>query len=268
MTQIQHPTFAYLPTELRLQIWEDVLKQETEKRLVVIDLEHGSVYPMKRLISPLLTVNRESRELAKAFYNFVIDVYRKTDSHKRHWLTDHKKYPLGPSAGILHLNVDRDIFVKGPMYFPGGWFGDYPSSAGFKILFNFHTKPMNGKDRDRVQRTLAVGYSSAYSEEYDNTVLIYDYDLIYELSPVSRLKGLPRTRWLFSRATECFKINLGLWYFEEGDIAMDDFERPDLSIRTIIELGGEDVFELPGIKTHMLHFILSQEQLQGTWRKS
>ncbi|KAI0008495.1 hypothetical protein F4779DRAFT_618601 [Xylariaceae sp. FL0662B] len=69
------PQFSHLPTELRLQIWEEALCLETTKRLVVVSADSLRILPTKHNLSPFLTVNHESREQAKAFYTFTVDVY-------------------------------------------------------------------------------------------------------------------------------------------------------------------------------------------------
>ncbi|CAJ2510148.1 Uu.00g060480.m01.CDS01 [Anthostomella pinea] len=56
-------TFASLPTELRLQIWHHALHEETRSRLILI-LDGGDtirLVPYKKLLSPSLSVSRQSR---------------------------------------------------------------------------------------------------------------------------------------------------------------------------------------------------------------
>lgn len=65
--------FPDLPKELRLKIWEQAMIEARPSRRIIID--EGRVVPFKRLISPLLLVNYESRTCAKAFYNVKLDIY-------------------------------------------------------------------------------------------------------------------------------------------------------------------------------------------------
>ncbi|KAI1655810.1 hypothetical protein F4813DRAFT_366436 [Daldinia decipiens] len=63
---------------------------------------------MKRHISPFLVVNRESRQVAKAFYSYIVKVYRICDIGKG----IRRGQPLEVLAGILHLNLDRDVVMS------------------------------------------------------------------------------------------------------------------------------------------------------------
>lgn len=143
--------FSDLPVELRLHIWEAALYQETRKRLVIFCEWEGSVTPSKQLISPLLTVNHESRQVAKAFYTLTLDVHRKTLSYPQH--------SPDPLTGILRLSLDRDIFVVGTS--PGRYRYD-PLPFDTKILHNYYTKPLSDDDCNCVQRTLYVQYTSRH----------------------------------------------------------------------------------------------------------
>ncbi|ROV88262.1 hypothetical protein VSDG_09021 [Cytospora chrysosperma] len=65
--------FPDLTSELRLMIWNEALLGERNSRTVI--LQDDRVMPLKHLISPLLSVNYESRTCAQAFYNVKLDVY-------------------------------------------------------------------------------------------------------------------------------------------------------------------------------------------------
>ncbi|KAI1461102.1 hypothetical protein F4805DRAFT_313347 [Annulohypoxylon moriforme] len=154
MTQTQPTDFSSLPTELRLQIWRTFLKAEPD-RLVVIDFVDGSIYPTNLLVSPLLSVNSESREIAKAFYNFVVDVHHIAFPDYYPWIVygrrrkDYQECPLGRFAGKVHLNLDHDIFVDGPLFNPVR--EPAPLFNSFKTKFYFETKPISREDCNRVQ---------------------------------------------------------------------------------------------------------------------
>ncbi|KUI60748.1 hypothetical protein VP1G_07963 [Cytospora mali] len=66
--------FPNFPTEVRLLIWEEALLEARGTRTVTI-LDKDRVVPMKHLISSLLSVDKESRVCAQAFYNTKLDVY-------------------------------------------------------------------------------------------------------------------------------------------------------------------------------------------------
>ncbi|KAI1381504.1 hypothetical protein F4677DRAFT_440718 [Hypoxylon crocopeplum] len=136
--------FSELPVELRLQIWEEALHRE---RLVLVSDRSRTVCPMRKLVSPLLAVNRESRRVAKAFYNLTLDVHRISDQQK----LDQPSHvtsqdPVqGPSAGILYLSLDWDIFTSGIEWKIQQWKG---SSLG--IMDNCETKSINTADYYRI----------------------------------------------------------------------------------------------------------------------
>lgn len=65
--------FPDLNPELRLMIWNEALLGERNTRTVI--LQDDRVMPLKHLISPLLSVNYESRTCAQAFYDVKLDVY-------------------------------------------------------------------------------------------------------------------------------------------------------------------------------------------------
>lgn len=72
MTSTFHP-FPDLPKELRLKIWEQAMIEARPNRRMLI--YNGHIVPFKQFNSPLLFVNYESRECAKAFYNVKLDIY-------------------------------------------------------------------------------------------------------------------------------------------------------------------------------------------------
>jgi hypothetical protein len=70
-------SFATLPVELRLEIWQFFLLLETKRRVVVLSHDkYPRVLPFAHLASPLLSVNRESRKLALEFYSCRVPIYK------------------------------------------------------------------------------------------------------------------------------------------------------------------------------------------------
>ncbi|KAK9776317.1 hypothetical protein SCAR479_06929 [Seiridium cardinale] len=96
--------FSRLPIELRLIIWGYALSKESTKRIVLYDSSRGGLMPSKQLVSPLLLVNKESRDAAQGFYNLRLDV------HVSIWAVDNK-VQYGDTKGLLYLNFKYDILV-------------------------------------------------------------------------------------------------------------------------------------------------------------
>lgn len=149
-------SFATLPVELRLEIWQFFLLLETKRRVVVLSHDkYPRVLPFAHLASPLLSVNRESRALAQEFYACRIPVYRflprlnkthapRSSSDSALWAaccsqvervlgapmiylstsTSGSTSTPSPSsspddceqAGTLYLNLERDILSFGNYY--------------------------------------------------------------------------------------------------------------------------------------------------------
>ncbi|KAK8075358.1 hypothetical protein PG997_010021 [Apiospora hydei] len=78
-TDLAIPAFAgfpKLPCELRLIIWNLALEGENSNRLVFIHRPTMRPVPMRSLVSPLLSVNTESREAARKYYTLRLEVVR------------------------------------------------------------------------------------------------------------------------------------------------------------------------------------------------
>ncbi|XXG97688.1 Cytochrome c oxidase subunit 6B [Hypoxylon texense] len=132
--------FSDLPTELRLLIWEAALYQETRNRLAIIDVFSQEVTPVKQLISPLLTINRESRQVAKALYTRILGVWRYSQC---------SYLPPEQFAGVLHLSLDKDIFVTGMTDQDCTRDYDIPNSAEAQVPYYYKTESISDKDRGR-----------------------------------------------------------------------------------------------------------------------
>ncbi|OTB05401.1 hypothetical protein M426DRAFT_139468 [Hypoxylon sp. CI-4A] len=260
-------SFNELPTELRLQVWEEFLLQETEKRLVVVDTKRLTIFPMKRLISPLLTVNSESRTLTKTFYDYTIDIYTLVDPYSLP--EDLNKPPSCTTrslAGMLYLNLERDIFVKG-FYFSYLPYQNQRTthlSHNFKILAHYESEPMADEHTSRVQRSLysaryrplaySPSYSGSYSYDYEPTCCSWcDDPRNYEDYLDERREKEEREDELFAAASEQFSL-----VFDD----LDD-EEIDLSIPMIIKLGGEGVFAHPTYQDKIEHRLLSEEEVNS-----
>ncbi|KAI0831592.1 hypothetical protein F5Y06DRAFT_307732 [Hypoxylon sp. FL0890] len=235
MAQLHFSMFSKLPLEIRLQIWRMALHQETEKRFVIVDVMERFVYPMRRLISPLLAVNTESRETAMAFFNLKLDVHRNPNPRKTHrgskWAR--QRTATGPFAGNLYLSLKQDLFIKGPNWkecLQENQMNDSVDSD-CEIVCNYDTNPIRGNDCNSVQRVLDIDYE--YPSCPPRRRKFCDPPEVE-----SRMRLQEKQTTLFLRATDCFFLNLS--YF-------------NIDIPEIMELGGEGVLALPWVQKRLPH---------------
>ncbi|KAI1470818.1 uncharacterized protein F4812DRAFT_279989 [Daldinia caldariorum] len=115
-------TFASLPVELRLEIWNLALHQEAHDRLLIISQTSNipitnetplCLLPLKHHASPLLSVNSESRGEAKAFYTVKLDVYEVPRLSKED-ITSRNKCSC--QAQYINKIVENASVVKGSIY--------------------------------------------------------------------------------------------------------------------------------------------------------
>lgn len=66
--------FSFLPRELRVRIWKWALVGEVTERLVLFEITSRRILRPDNLVSPLLSVNNESRYEARAFYETRVEV--------------------------------------------------------------------------------------------------------------------------------------------------------------------------------------------------
>lgn len=111
-------SFPQLPTELRLMIWRLFLQDD--EREVVFDHDDRRILPTPQLISPLLSVNVETRKLALEFYNEEVEIFDMPDTsvlvskgfgYKK--VTNAAMIMLGRPAGCVRLNLGKDRFIVG-----------------------------------------------------------------------------------------------------------------------------------------------------------
>ncbi|KAL7624379.1 hypothetical protein AAE478_005943 [Parahypoxylon ruwenzoriense] len=228
--------FSDLPTELRLEVWEAALRRESERRLVVVDNLTRGIALMKQLVSPFLTVNRESRAAAKAFYTIALDV--RLRSHQRSLFGSRRRE--SSFAGIVHLSADRDLFVKGL-----GWTTYSLRQNGrapcFETVCNFETEPLSDDNCRRVQRILAIGrrfptYPHRYTPYFPTRCL----------RPPARGEAPNWEPYL--GASERF-------VFEPLSYPYS----PDLTVAVILEVGGEGVFTMPQFRDRIRRYAPGQD---------
>ncbi|XXG99155.1 hypothetical protein Hte_005490 [Hypoxylon texense] len=125
--------FGFLPTELRLTIWDLACRREAEEdRLHMVGRSVRSLdspmhlLPLEHHISPLLAVSKESRSCALKFYYVKLDIYEaptaivrdssKFDlavSHLEKEKRDHRTIREVKRVGVVYLNPQCDFFLQG-----------------------------------------------------------------------------------------------------------------------------------------------------------
>ncbi|KAI1095475.1 hypothetical protein F5B19DRAFT_441746 [Rostrohypoxylon terebratum] len=259
MTQHQPATFLSLPTELRWGIWGHVLHQESaeQKKVNLFDSLFRSMDSMKQLISPLLAINRESREIAKAFYSFAIAVYRVTiPITARIFCSVHRnrsQFPLGQPAGVLRVDLSRMVLLKGPLIATYGSFNEI-NPAGCNTLLDFKTKQTS---RKHLRRTQHVRIIELHKFKCRSAHRHFEPE-----PPRQTLHPLTYSDtenfWLFSRATE--------WFSVDPRSGLDDNDPKTygiLSIKMVIEVDGKIAFELPlknGCSKHITDLALYEKK--------
>ncbi|KAI1504892.1 hypothetical protein F5X99DRAFT_431946 [Biscogniauxia marginata] len=115
--------FNSLPGEIRNQIWHLVLEAEQHDRFIIVDTCIRKIMPLQiTAVSPLLSLNRETRSLALEAYPETIAI-KKIDRWELH---DHiitatprsGSIPAsyGPDCGVFRYNLERDKFICGMRY--------------------------------------------------------------------------------------------------------------------------------------------------------
>ncbi|KAK7912064.1 hypothetical protein PG985_014545 [Apiospora marii] len=99
--------FGELAPELRQSIWKAFLEHR---------FDDFTIEPHKQLVSPLLSVNQESRGCALRFYTTRFDVhaYPSTEVFGKEYAHNYirfRDYPSSPRIGSLYLNPSKDILV-------------------------------------------------------------------------------------------------------------------------------------------------------------
>ncbi|KAK7927929.1 hypothetical protein PG985_004927 [Apiospora marii] len=178
--------FPRLPCELRTMIFDEVLRNETQHRLLVLSEANQPdweirIHPFADLVSPLLSVNRISRDVAQRFYTCKLAVYevpqrvkglscpdytdrywaRKADA----WFQDMARSKVSREKhaeyrGMLYLNLERDIVTTGGIatsWRPTHWrptdMWARLSAAGPR---HYITEALGETDRLMVRRCLVV----------------------------------------------------------------------------------------------------------------
>ncbi|KAI0875168.1 hypothetical protein GGS24DRAFT_456713 [Hypoxylon argillaceum] len=120
--------FNQLPAELRLEIWGFAVRAGAQRRRVVE--QNFQVFPTLDLVaSPLLSVNMESREVARAFYRVQLEVYRRVsysaggsgsegggeedaDARQQQQQQQQQRYPDSHYRGVVYLSPEADDMVS------------------------------------------------------------------------------------------------------------------------------------------------------------
>ncbi|KAI0376165.1 hypothetical protein F5Y04DRAFT_286203 [Hypomontagnella monticulosa] len=225
--------FSELSPKLRMLIWEAALYQETEYRLVPVEKYSRTIYPMKRLVSPLLSANRESRAAAKKFYNLVLAIYRFPST----LLFYSREYPREAPVGKLYVHLDRDIFTKNMNIYHGDLHLLYQKHMGTPLfpelerMCNYSTESLSDDDCRRIQRSFTI---EIFSDEWPPDVDEEDGVLV-------RRQTQQPHETLFNETPEKFKLMLlsggiARWSYENSEY------QPLINMATVIQHGGEEIF--------------------------
>ncbi|KAH9901878.1 hypothetical protein F4778DRAFT_737998 [Xylariomycetidae sp. FL2044] len=89
--------FPELVPELQMMIWDSALAEEQTGRMVILGREDRRIQPTLHLVSPILSVNHQSRRVAKSFYDVALDVLEGQSQSSQ-------------LAGKLYLSFQTDLF--------------------------------------------------------------------------------------------------------------------------------------------------------------
>ncbi|KAH9883945.1 hypothetical protein F4778DRAFT_788125 [Xylariomycetidae sp. FL2044] len=233
--------FSKLPPEMRCAIWDWYLYNETLKRIVPVT-DCYRVQPMKNLVSPLLTTNRESRARAKNLYTLSLDVIRPTATITRVGASIRGTCPFGekfysvlpiemldadaaidapenPRVGKLHVSPSRDIFTLGlepflgnailsvpglPKWGVGPWLSNTPDGSPESAC---RTSRLTHAECDSVMRRLAIGLNGKASwwDERQDPMKLRTIEEVQDWTRLKRCMFLQcREAWLCDHWT--------LWY--------------------------------------------------------
>ncbi|KAI1386277.1 uncharacterized protein F4822DRAFT_409522 [Hypoxylon trugodes] len=99
------PSFAELPAEVRLKIWNHALRLEACERFIRISEDWGAtlhLWPLKQYVSPLLSTSYESRHAAKAFYDIQLELRERIQLPER---------IESPITGTVYASSRWDTFL-------------------------------------------------------------------------------------------------------------------------------------------------------------
>ncbi len=128
--------FSKLPAELRLVIWTWALIGEAGDRLVFLEKNSLRIIQPGHLVSPLLSVSRESRGQAMAFYEVRLEVCQLPEwvfNPFHSFLGGHGRLTQDavdealtvqrspqPVLGAFYISAVRDVFLRISLYYPDG----------------------------------------------------------------------------------------------------------------------------------------------------
>ncbi|KAK8122894.1 hypothetical protein PG984_011564 [Apiospora sp. TS-2023a] len=229
--------FPEFPCELRLMIWARAAENEASNRLVFIHRGTLRPMPIKCLVSPLLLVSEESREVALKHYDLRLDVLRLpamgrggegeggsrqhtsqswTDKYRTFckggasladqvWLLRDGLEVIGTAKGALYLSPDQDRFMPFSAW-PAGYVHNYMSSCSHP--FNLEEPPTALPRRCTCANKPEYNYTSVKlppsdCERVSRVVHCYDpcpttnNDTWYFIGQHPRV--CPKMRWMLER---------------------------------------------------------------------
>ncbi|KAI1425420.1 hypothetical protein F5Y12DRAFT_374666 [Xylaria sp. FL1777] len=109
------PRFRQLPKELQIMIWKWAIYEEGSSRAVLLDSGHATctdrVMPTWSLLSPIMSANHLSRQMAMEVYMTKLDVLRLREPSGKAPQRD-RKLPCGPyvHVGYIFLSLQLEEF--------------------------------------------------------------------------------------------------------------------------------------------------------------
>ncbi|KAI1370636.1 hypothetical protein F4677DRAFT_465025 [Hypoxylon crocopeplum] len=166
--------FNQFPAELRLRVWNEALLQESSERIVFLGPITYRIIPFKSLVSPMLSVNVESRACATEFYNVKLRVYRllELSGHykKHHKIPDPQYFTeaamhSNTGEGCLYLSPQHDLFTA---HF------NMEARLMSSIRPSMRRHPISTDDWAHLRH--ATSYARNLSSRVENAVAIYTHN--------------------------------------------------------------------------------------------
>ncbi|KAI1205768.1 uncharacterized protein F4807DRAFT_442188 [Annulohypoxylon truncatum] len=252
--------FSDLPPELRFQIWDFALKQEAHDRLLIVFEYYyfSHLLLFRHNASSFLSVNRESRNRAQAFYSAKLPVYEIPKGQLEQYLKPlNRPYTIDEGLqpkGALYISLQWDIFVTSPdndavlsdieAKQDGSFFGTRQGSL--MTTCHYITRRLPDKITSRISNVACVHRTSPwrYPEVNRGYDFIYARQIPHSISPSSVLH-----LWsVFDfRAIKNYQ-KLGL-----TGAGMESF------IFNVVELGGRGFYEFRDM------VVYPNEKIPGAW---
>ncbi|KAI0006454.1 hypothetical protein F4779DRAFT_632944 [Xylariaceae sp. FL0662B] len=228
--------FKLFAPEVQDMIWNEFLLQESSDRMVILDRFTSRILPVKSLVSPLLSVERNSRRCALRFYDTELMVFKvpslfyelppygvpkpPRDEQFAKTCAAIARSEAEDCKGAVYISPKHDIFITGIPVLQALQIDEgeeieaedrrqreHPDQPAIKSRPRYSTLDVTG-DHDfcpRIERHLALGVASMYDELQLTPVsppaprpLLYGDDLIYSYWQEERFPAI--RQFLYSPA--------------------------------------------------------------------